>query len=358
MSNAWGSGGGYRVVRWLLAVLMLVAAGLKGYQLATEPVSGGGLMDSRWFLMATVEFEIFFGLWLLSGFWPRLTWAAAIACFGLFSVVSLSKALGGAASCGCFGQVQVNPWYTCMLDVAAVAALLRWRPDSIRSAPELSLAALAKQLATVGGVWLLLAIPAAVAMGRYEPAKVAESGEILGDSQFVVLEPEKWIKKPFPLLEHIDVGGRLGKGEWIVLLFHHDCHSCQDAIPAYASLGHRLANDAQPTGVALIEMPPYGNSHGAGLTESSPCINGRLSESREWFVEAPVEIRLSQGIVTSIADRNEVALRRTTSKLAALSSEAVRGVERITAEHVLTVPTKPFFGNGNTDAPGDFVRGM
>lgn len=38
---------GYGVVRWLLAGLMLVAAGLKGYQLATVPVLGSGLLDSR-----------------------------------------------------------------------------------------------------------------------------------------------------------------------------------------------------------------------------------------------------------------------------------------------------------------------
>ena len=37
----------YDVVRIALGVLLLVSAGLKGYQLATEPVLGTGLLDSR-----------------------------------------------------------------------------------------------------------------------------------------------------------------------------------------------------------------------------------------------------------------------------------------------------------------------
>jgi len=111
---------GYDVIRIALGVLLLTAAGLKAHQLATEPVLSTGLLDSRWLLMATVEFELLFGLWLLGNIWPKPTWAAALACFGLFAGVSLYKALSGHASCGCFGRVPVNPWYTATLDVAMV----------------------------------------------------------------------------------------------------------------------------------------------------------------------------------------------------------------------------------------------
>ena len=83
---------GYDVVRILMAAVLLTAAVLKAYQLATEPIIGTGLLDSRWLLMATVEFELFFGLWLLANIWAKPTWAAALACFGLFTVVSLCKA--------------------------------------------------------------------------------------------------------------------------------------------------------------------------------------------------------------------------------------------------------------------------
>ena len=48
---------GYDVVRLLVALLLLLAGGLKAHQLATEPIIGSGLLDNRWLLMATVEFE-------------------------------------------------------------------------------------------------------------------------------------------------------------------------------------------------------------------------------------------------------------------------------------------------------------
>ena len=106
---------GYDVLRIAAALLLLMAAGLKAHQLATEPVLGTGLLESRWFLMAVVEFELFFGLWLLSGLLTKVTWAAALGCFVLFCCISLFKALSGHATCGCFGKVEVNPWYTATL---------------------------------------------------------------------------------------------------------------------------------------------------------------------------------------------------------------------------------------------------
>lgn len=72
---------GHDAVRVVLAAVLLVAAVLKCHQLATSPVLGDGLLDTRWFLIFTVEFELFFGLWLLSGLLPRITWAAALGCF-------------------------------------------------------------------------------------------------------------------------------------------------------------------------------------------------------------------------------------------------------------------------------------
>ena len=74
------------------------------------------------------EFELFLGIVLLAGLWPQVTWYAAVLFFGALAGLSLYKGLSGDASCGCFGKVQVSPWYTLALDILAVAALLVWRP--------------------------------------------------------------------------------------------------------------------------------------------------------------------------------------------------------------------------------------
>ena len=57
-----------------MALVLLAAAGLKGHQLATESILGSGLMESRWFLIGVVEFELLFALWLLSFSAPLALW--------------------------------------------------------------------------------------------------------------------------------------------------------------------------------------------------------------------------------------------------------------------------------------------
>jgi uncharacterized membrane protein YphA (DoxX/SURF4 family) len=121
---------GYNILRIFLAAVLLTAAVLKTYELATGPVVGDGFLDSRWLLIVAVAFEISFGIWLLAGFSPRQTWAAALLCFVVFACVSLYKALSGHASCGCFGPVQVNPWYTTVFDATVVLLLLYFRPSA------------------------------------------------------------------------------------------------------------------------------------------------------------------------------------------------------------------------------------
>ena len=50
-----------------VGLVLLVAAALKTHQLATEPVPGISLLESRWFLVGVVELELLLGLWLVSG---------------------------------------------------------------------------------------------------------------------------------------------------------------------------------------------------------------------------------------------------------------------------------------------------
>lgn len=306
---------GWQVLRVILSLTLLAAALFKVHELSTTPYLDK--FPPRWVMIVFTELEILFALWLF--FVPKrltqITWFATLGLFSFFTCVTLYKALIGAESCGCFGRVEINPWYTLIFDSTVVAALFYWRPRGLAlSLVGMPLAALPKQFLVVGLFWLLLAIPAAVAMGRYQPAQVVESGEILGDSQFVVLEPEKWVGKPCPLLSHIDIGDRLSEGEWIVLLFHHDCPDCQDVIPVYASLSCEFSNEGKSRQIALIEIPPFDNLNEIGHTKISSCVKARMSESREWFVEAPVEIRLSQGVVTGITGRDEMVSKRAISK--------------------------------------------
>ena len=152
------------------------------------------------------------------------------------------------------------------------------------------------------GIWLLVGVPAVFAVATYQPAVLAENGIIIGDDSVVILEPERWIGKRFPLLPFIEdapgqveLGERplqeqLSEGIWIVLLYHHDCPECREAITGYEQLAARSAADANALRVALIEVPPYDETDSLRRLSNVPYALGRLTDKREWFVQTPVEM--------------------------------------------------------------------
>lgn len=309
---------GYDVVRVVLGTTLLTAAALKGHQLATEPVVGAGLSDSRWFLIGVVEFELLFGLWLLAGIYAKWTWIAACLCFGCFAAVSLSQALAGDASCGCFGKLPIDPWYTFALDVAAVMALL----NSCAEDGESQLAARVKdslrgyggrkffwgvghplhRVVGVVGVSLAVGIPGALLMASYRPASLGSDDEIVGYSRIVLLEPQEWVGERFPLFNQIDVGNRLARGAWVLVLYHLNCPKCHEVIAKYERMASDSGDQPDRPRVALVEVPQAGASR-EGLVVSNPaCVMGRLNESQEWFVSTPVVLSLENAIVTKLSE--------------------------------------------------------
>jgi hypothetical protein len=295
---------GYDVLRILLAVLLLIAAGLKAFQLATEPTVGTSILDARLLLMVTVEFELFFGLWLLANILAKPTWAATLTCFGLFTCVSFCKALAGYATCGCFGRVAVNPWYTGTLDVAVVLSLLRWRPSTVSPLPpgegkgEGNGPAVPPSLRATAVLvtWLAIGLPAAYAMGNYTGTTLSDAGQVIGNGKVVVLEPEKWIGKRFPLLDYIDVGDKLKEGKWLVVLYHHDCPKCMEIIRHL----RQIRRECGIQQIALIAMPPYDNARPKLALPFGLCMVGRLNYTKEWFATTPLMIVLDGAMMKEV----------------------------------------------------------
>ncbi len=200
-----------------------------------------------------------------------------------FTLVSLSTGLMGEASCGCFGRlIQVNPYLTATLDLALVVSLLRWQPKHSFFSIRRAIAAMA--------VWALTGIPAAYAMASYTPTTLSDTGDILGSSKIVVLEPERWIGKTFPLLDYIDIGDKLKEGKWLVLLYHHDCPRCQEVIA-------ELTKKKEAVSLVCVEVPPYKKNKKL----STACVNARLLTKREWFVSTPVILRVAAGQVMEVS---------------------------------------------------------
>ncbi|MHC4647202.1 MAG: hypothetical protein ACYTBJ_17050, partial [Planctomycetota bacterium] len=152
-----------------------------------------------------------------------------MVCFCLFSFVTLYKGITGAASCGCFGSVHINPWLTLFaIDLPAVLSLAILRPRSWFEQASLLLTRRQQAVRALIGVLVrefTTPLPsighfgAAVSIGVValgvtmpilalnEPAKVTSSYE--------VLEPESWPGKELPILEHIDIAESLRTGNWL-----------------------------------------------------------------------------------------------------------------------------------------------
>lgn len=273
-------------------MLLLTAAVMKGWQLLTEPVANTDIWTNRYFLIATVEFEIALGLWLLSGIFKKLAWLATLACFTVFSVITLYKGVSGAASCGCFGSVQINPWITLfVIDIPACLLLMIFRQVELKvsfiTKPFELLKPLPGKLHFVSmfavGV-IILAVTTSVLYFN-EPKSVTSTYELL--------KPETWVGKRLPILDHIDIADQLRTGNWLVLLYHHDCPDCIETISKFEQIAAEIEGNEDFLQIAFIEVPPYG-----GAIETN-CVYGKLSDIKEWFVTTPATVLLTHGKVLS-----------------------------------------------------------
>ena len=284
-----------RLTRVLVGLVLLGAAALKAHQLATSPVPGEGLLSTRWLLTLWVEVEIVLGVWLVSGLAARRAWQAAVGCFVVFAVVTFVKAVRGDASCGCFGRVDVNPWVTLVLDVAALAALVRFRPSPEETG--LSPAVRRRRLRMAAASGAAMGLAALIGSVVYAPATLSEEGQVVGDSRIVLLEPRKWVGAPCPLLKHTDVARPLAKGRWTVVLYHHDCPRCEERVPEFARRAREQASRMAKAKVAMIELPPHAPAGRSLLPPETPCLTGKVDAGRDWFVATPTVLTLSEGVV-------------------------------------------------------------
>jgi thiol-disulfide isomerase/thioredoxin len=273
--------------------------------------------------------ELALSIWLLSGLFKKAAWLAALVCYSFFSMITLYKAVTGAASCGCFGSVQVNPWITLFaIDLPAVLALSLFRPKPVLPPRILvrirlhhrPVKALIRQLikplpsaprfaATACLALAILGVTTPI-LALNEPAKVTSSYE--------VLEPETWVGKELPILDHIDIAETLRKGTWLILLYHYDCPDCGWAIPMYEQMARELAGNEDFLRIALIAVPPYGRylGHKGPVSMNCPCTLGKLDQSKEWFVTTPATVLLTDGQVKSAWEEKAPGLDTILQKMA------------------------------------------
>jgi len=148
----------------VIGSIFLVASVLKAHALWSDSGSPFGTLFSAKWEASWMEFEFVLGCWLLWGAYPALLWTTAFIALLVVSAGSLVMGIQQRSTCGCFGRVQINPWYTFVLDLVLIGLLcwgrepanhlkrLAWRPST-----QLLLGAI-KLLASTTGIFIALAL--------------------------------------------------------------------------------------------------------------------------------------------------------------------------------------------------------
>ena len=166
-----------------VGLLLLTAAGLKLYGWNVSPFAQYGWLLSPSVQTAAVGWELFLGVWLVSGTARRMSWLLATLTFTAFAAVSGYLGVIGQAKCGCFGVIEASPWVAFGVDVGVVALLAVARPN-----PEPS-GTLGLRL--VGGVGAVLAVLFAASLllfGSAEAAVAKLRGQTLTTTSHLTFE--------------------------------------------------------------------------------------------------------------------------------------------------------------------------
>lgn len=125
-----------KIIMTIAGLLLIIAGVLKAHQLMTQPILTEGFWESWLFFVIQIPLELGLGIWLVSGLFRKAGWLLATLAYGGFIVVTLVKAVTGAASCGCFGTVTVNPWITLFaMDIPVFVLLIMFRPKGYKLLP-------------------------------------------------------------------------------------------------------------------------------------------------------------------------------------------------------------------------------
>ncbi len=228
---------GWEVLRILLGLVLLAAAAFKSLDYFSNPFFlQPSLLFGRWASVLLIDGEIILALWaLLGGPGQKKLWWFLTIAFGCFGLFSLGQFLQGENSCGCFGKVTINPGYTALFDLLALMALANFRP-----APR-------KQIHFQWG-WCRLVVfwgtGTLAVVGTFSMAIIRAGEKDFSSTGVLVLSPQTWTGKIFPLLPFVETTEDFQTGEWLIILINPDCPKCQELLLRFENLSKKSAHFA------------------------------------------------------------------------------------------------------------------
>jgi hypothetical protein len=88
----------------------------------------------------------------------------------------------------------------------------------------------------------------------------------------------------------------------LVVLYHSDCDSCQQAIPQYQRVAAQASNDSNQPRIAFVSMPPAAPPGQDPVADSPAYLHLALKPDHDWFATTPVVAALADGQVIAAFD--------------------------------------------------------
>jgi hypothetical protein len=199
------------------------------------------------------------------------------------------------------GAIHVPPEYMLTIDVLSFVALLSLGPAWRQSQAG---AAMASWRAVTFVVGMLAGSGALIwSATQWRPAQIVQPNNPPTESapgvrDFAVLTPTEWVGGSFPLLDRIDIGRDLSRGDWIVLFYRNNCEDCAQLMDEYDRKGNEafgVTNDFQ---LALVEVDESGSvGNGKIVTRNGRWKLGKLDHSKRWVIQTPAVVLLGDGKV-------------------------------------------------------------
>ncbi len=221
----------------------------------------------------------------------------------------------------------MSPWFTFVLDVAIVLALMFFARLSGKDAYPSRWSKRKWPVAAAAGIGLLMGVGSAV----FRPYPIAAANGLVtaNSGKIVILEPNKWIDRRLPVLANIvqsqpvtgmvqptgdhlqnadatGVSGQheiylstpLSHGRWIVMFYHASCDECRATIPIYEGLAQQQETSGQKPHVAFVRVPSGSESSVPhNLFHSNIPLHATLDSSHQWFAQTPAVVELNNGVV-------------------------------------------------------------
>ena len=240
----------------------------------------------------------------LAIFRPKLGWIALAATYLFFEAILAPLIAEGAENCGCLGgTISIHPILMASIDGVILLGLLAsrpWKAAGMQAIAPTAIVGLLIIASAVAPVLKLRATDSDLTIADIEEAE--KQGQEVARPDFVTLTPPEWIGELIyetPLAKWLkDIDTLPTDGTW--MFWRWTCDHCAEHLAELAEsppleplvlIRVREATDT-PENKAIYAMPP-----GA--------IEVELTETIQWVLSTPADLRLEGGMVVEARENIE-----------------------------------------------------